>query len=142
MKILLAQKKDKKDILRFYKSQYYGARFLGLDHTYFIKDKSRIIASVILSKILPESSYYFLHALVVDGTYRNKGIAKKLLNYVLSKHSPAICFAEPVLSSLYKHAKMLKVSDKLLMNNIPEHLSLRFNVYLKKQPSLQIFLHN
>ena len=46
---ILANKADKKSILRFYKDNHYSARFIGYDSCYLIKENDNIIASVIIS---------------------------------------------------------------------------------------------
>jgi len=138
--ILLAKKTDKKSILRFYKSQHYSARFIGLDYCYLVKKDEKIIASVMVSQITTDNSQYFLHALVVDKNHQKQGIATKLVNHVNQTHQPVVCFAQPELSRFYHQCKMPELAIHLLTSQLNEHLSLRFQQYQKKQSDLKVFI--
>ena len=152
MLIYEAIKSDKKSLHRFYKSQQYSAKFMGLDKSYIIKSPitGDIIASVIISKIRAYNHQYFLHALVVDALYQNKGLATALINYVSTIHQPLVCFSIKSLSKLYLQAGMKELITELVE---PEHidvakgkfklsteLSTRYSVYSKKQKSLTVFI--
>lgn len=136
----LANKSDKKAILRFYKSQHYSASFLGGDSCYLLKENEQIIASVIISTIEKNITYHFLHALVVHSCHQNKGIATALLKYVLFFHPHTLCFADRAMANFYQKSAMWPESKRAELL-LPEHLKLRLAAYRKKHPQLQVFRH-
>lgn len=140
MKILKAEKPDKKAILRFYKEQNYSASFIGFDKVYYIKKNQKIIASMIISKISNEHHHEFLHALVVDKHFQLQGVASKLLKFALAQHKPLICFANEALSHFYIKNSMLKLANDREPVEVPEHLLLRLKSYRKKQSQLKVFI--
>ncbi|GHE98014.1 GNAT family N-acetyltransferase [Thalassotalea profundi] len=135
--IITAGKNDKKRILNFYKQQHYSARFLGLDHTYFIKEGELIIACVIVSYITKNNPQGFLHALVVDKKYMGRKLASKLIHHCIRQHPILICFAGQSLTPLYLKNKFTKGN----INTLSNELLLRFNVYFNKDKQLVIFSH-
>ena len=137
-----AIKADKKYLLRFYKSQRYYARFMGGDTSYFIKStiNDDIIASVIISKIKSDNHQWFLHAVVVDHRYQKKGLATALVNYVVTLHSPFVCFAKKNLSSLYLQAGMKVINTEHIDEKLSIELASRYYLYIKKQKDLTIFI--
>ncbi|QBG36720.1 GNAT family N-acetyltransferase [Litorilituus sediminis] len=137
--ILQATKADKKAILRFYKQQHYSARFIGLDHCYFIKHQNIIIACVIVSKLTQDNPQYLMHALFVDKEFRQQSLASQLIQHVTSKHSPLICFAKQALSKLYLINNMRAICDTQAQSSLSTALQLRFNSYKNKEPSLTVF---
>jgi GNAT superfamily N-acetyltransferase len=138
--VIIAQKSDKKAILRFYKSQHYSASFLGYDSCYFLKNNEEIIASVIISKIAQHHQHYFLHALVVKQQYQRQGLASQLLQYAQRQHLPLICFSTEKLLPFYLKNSLIKLQSDKIVSNLPEHLHMRYKRYLKKQPQLNVFL--
>ena len=135
-----AIKSDKKDIFRFYKSQHYSARFMGLDQSYLILLDNEIIGSVIISQITPDNHQHFLHALVIHHQYRKQGLATKLLNEVLPDYQNVVCFADVSLSSFYLANKFKQTPLLEVSNRLTEQLSVRFTRYSKKKPLLNIFI--
>ena len=135
-----ANKTDKKDIKRFYKSQQYSAKFMGLDHCFIIEYKCEIVASVIISQLNQQNQQYFLHALVVNSCYQKQGFASKLLKYATDEistvHKPAliVCFCDANLIFLYQ-----KCGFKLLSENaLNQILHSRFLLYKNKVNDLSI----
>jgi len=135
--IIKAEKTDKKDIKRFYRQQNYSAGFLGLDHCYLVRFEQKIIASVIVSQITPENNQHLLHALVVDGQYRQKGLASTLLRHAIKLYQPLVCFAGADLATLYTQAGFKRAES----NDLSQTLNLRFQAYRKKINDLMIFIH-
>ena len=136
-----SEKSDKKNVLRFYKSQQYHARFIGLDYCYLLINKNAIIGSVIISQITPENAQYFLHALVIDSRYKNQGLASSLITFASTMHSPIICFAHEQLSPLYLANQFTHLALNQVDNQLTEQISIRFNTYRKKQPNLNVFIY-
>ena len=139
--ITLAEKSEKKSILRFYKSQQYSARFIGLDKCYLVKNDGNIIASVIISKIHPDNQQYFLHALVVDKHFRQQGIAHELLAKVMANYRPMVCFCQSSLRFFYQECGWQLVSLTQLDRQLTEYISIRFHRYQKNGAELEVFLH-
>jgi GNAT superfamily N-acetyltransferase len=148
--IALANKSDKKDILRFYKVNNYSARFIGFDKCYLIKKNQVIIASVIVSKARLDQqesaernskSQYFLHALVVAPTYQKQGLATQLVKHSLTLHSSLVCFSDASLAPLYLKQGFKALSDSLVKNNLTIELFKRFQQYSKHQSGLKVFFH-
>jgi GNAT superfamily N-acetyltransferase len=142
MVINIATKVDKKVLLKFYKSQHYSAKFMGLDNGYFIKNENtdEIIASVIISKITTRNHQYFLHALVVDPLHQKKGLATALITYASALHQPIVCFADKTLSTFYQQAGMQMINTKLLNEKLSAELSVRYDIYSSKNKSLAAFM--
>ncbi len=147
--IALANKSDKKDILRFYKANNYSARFIGFDRCYVIKNELSIVASVIISMGKLEqknctkalsNSQYFLHALVVDPAYQKQGLATRLLNYSLARHRPIVCFAHSSLSPLYQKQGFKALRDDLVKSTLTIELFNRYQQYIKHQSNLTVFV--
>jgi len=136
-----ALKSEKKDILRFYKSQRYPARFIGLDHCYTIKEKHSIIASVIVSFLSDENKQPFLHALVTNKQYHHQGIASQLLHHIQTQHPKVVCFADKSLRLFYLKNNMIEIEQDSVKQCLTEPLFLRFQSYQKKQQQLKLFIH-
>ncbi len=150
LNITLANKSDKKDILRFYKANNYSARFIGFDHCYLIKNDHVIVASVIVSLGKAKHSncasalgnlQYFLHALVVDPTYQKQGLAARLLHYSLTHHRPLVCFADCSLSPLYLKQGFTALSAGLIKKTLTIELFNRFQQYTKQNNKLTVFYY-
>ncbi|WP_206486405.1 GNAT family N-acetyltransferase [Thalassotalea sp. G2M2-11] len=139
MKIILADKTDKKSVLRFYKQQHYSARYLGFDHVYIIEYDNNIIAAVMVSNIKPNANVSLLHALVVDKAYQRQGLATKLLQHVFKHHGTIICFAQPFLAPLYQSVAMATLTLAQIEQQLSPELYLRYLAYKKSQPKLQVF---
>ncbi len=135
--ITTAVKSDKKTLLRFYKSQRYVASFLGYDFSYFIQQDDKVVACVIVSQLSKDHPQYFMHGLVVDIKYQQKGLAAQLIKHC-QQHAPLVCFVSSKLTSLYLNNNF-KIAS---CDHLTEQLSIRFNAYRKKQPELKIFIHD
>ncbi|GAA0819849.1 hypothetical protein GCM10009111_24450 [Colwellia asteriadis] len=136
LSITKALKSDKKAILRFYKSQQYSARFIGLDQAYLIKSENVIIACVIISQLTPTNEQYFLHGLVVAKSHQRQGIARLLLQHVQNSHQPLVCFTQPILAPLYLSENMIQVSEKSVELKLSPAVYTRYQTYLKTQSCL------
>ncbi|HBY88054.1 MAG TPA: hypothetical protein DEO86_19540 [Colwellia sp.] len=160
--IIVAKKADKKSVLRFYKENYYPARFIGFDHCYLIKVDDNIIASVIISQgnkaqqvtpiternsnhshlnLSPNKTPYLLHALLVAPNYRRLGHAEHLLSHAIMNHQPLICFAQESLRKLYLNNGFTHIEDNLLSQCLPADFYKRFQQYSKNKPELKAFVH-
>ena len=148
--IALANKSDKKDILRFYKANNYSARFIGFDKCYVIKKNQLIIASVIVSKVrldqqesaeINSKSQYFLHALVVALAYQKQGLATQLLKHSLTQHLPMVCFSDASLAPLYLKQGFKALNNGLVKSNLTIELFKRFKQYSKYRSHLTVFFH-
>lgn len=144
----LAKKSDKKSILRFYKTNHYSARFIGFDNCYLIKNNEEIIASVIISRCdvdresivnLANKSQYFLHALVVAPAYRGAGLASMLIQSVLPRYHPLVCFAQDSLSTLYLKQGFSALESTHIKQVLLPALFNRYCQYLSKESSLTVF---
>ena len=135
-----AIKADKKEIKRFYKKQQYSAKFMGLDHCFIAEKDTIIIASVIISKLTDNNQQYFLHALAVDRSYQNQGLASKLLkyatNHIATKEQPTaiVCFCNPDLIPLYQKTGF----NLLTQEELKQTLYSRYLLYRNKQSDLVI----
>jgi hypothetical protein len=136
--IVKALKQDKKHLLRFYKQQRYSARFIGFDHTYMVKNNHEIIAAVIVSALTEQSPQFFLHALVVAGSFKKQGIANLLLKHVQQHHNNIICFASPPLAPLYTGRNFTVINEEQLSYQLIN----RFQRYKNTKPCLAIFHYN
>lgn len=155
-----AEKTDKKDIMRFYKSQRYSARYIGQDQGYFIKINDNIIACVIVSGGRECSQFWLLHALVIRPTYRKKGIASLLLRTILTENSSSairaieqskakvasyaniICFAAPNLQALYVSNQFVHYNSPDDIAQLPNEFRSRFTRYQEKHPSLCCYCYS
>lgn len=145
--VVKASKADKKDILRFYKAQYYSAAFIGYDQTYLIKINNNIIASAIVSAGKEPSEYWLLHALVTDKNFQGKGFASKILQLILTeknqdntnKYKKLICYAEDELASFYLANQFQIFNSESDIATLPEEFRQRLESYQKKQPTLSCF---
>ncbi len=137
--ICLADKSEKKAILRFYKAQHYSARFIGLDSCYVIKKDQHIIASVIISKIQPSNKQNLLHALVVAQAYRGQGLASHLLQYITQQSANLVCFAKAELAPLYSKHGFTALAANQANSVLSSELFKRYQKYQTKQPTLTIF---
>ncbi|WP_068546569.1 GNAT family N-acetyltransferase [Thalassotalea crassostreae] len=137
MDIFSADKADKKDIKRFYKSQRYSAGFLGDDRCFLVRDtavkNTPIIASVIVSYC---STSPFLHALVVDIKHQKQGLATALIKHCQQHFNSLVCFCEPKLASLYLANRFQVINDIKMAKSMPEQLTSRFDSYRQHTPSL------
>lgn len=113
---------------------------MGYDTCYAAYIDEQMIGCVILSdigKIEDKNTQdpLFLHALVVDKNFRNKGVASNLLSHVNSLHKSTICFASGELKQLYfSNEFTMRQSDELT-----EPFKSRYINYKNKQPDLFIF---
>ncbi len=138
MQIIQAAKSDKKAIFRFYRVQHYSARYLGFDQVFLLKQQQEIIAAAMVSRITADSQYDFLHALVVDSGFQKQGLASTLLKHIKQQSPSLICFAQPKLASLYQKIAMTQQTPKQIQQ-LPQHLQLRYSAYLAKQPTLKVY---
>lgn len=148
LKVIKATKDNKKEILRFYKSEHYSARFIGHDQSYFIKEHDTIIANVIFSGGIEAKNSVLLHGLIVAQTYRSQGIASLLLKESIiqtlanSHIDTIICFAEISLKRFYLARQFTEFdithSDKFALHSFLT----RFLSYKKKQHNLCCFTFN
>lgn len=147
-KVIKATKDNKKDILRFYKSEHYAARFIGHDQSYFIKEHDTIIANVIFSGGIEANNSVLLHGLVVAQAYRSQGIASLLLKESIiqmlanSHIDTIVCFAELSLKPFY-FARQFAEFDITHSEEFARHSFLtRFLSYKKKHHDLCCFTFN
>ena len=137
MDIFSAEKADKKDIKRFYKSQRYSAGFLGDDRCFLVRESNvnnaPIIAAVIVSYCTTSP---FLHALVVDIKHQKQGLATALIKHCQQHFDSLVCFCEPKLASLYLANQFQLLTDFQLSNHLPEQLTSRFQSYRQHTQSL------
>lgn len=155
---ILANKADKKSILRFYKNNRYSASFIGDDNCYLIKENSKIIASVIISltgnrpEILPirrdnnltkspVKPQYLLHALLVDLSRRKLSHAQILLKHSITHHQPLVCFAHITLRQLYLKNGFILIADDLVSKCLNPSLFSRFQQYSKQKTGLNVFIN-
>ncbi|WP_286235575.1 GNAT family N-acetyltransferase [Thalassotalea sediminis] len=139
--LYLAQKSDKKAIMRFYKNQHYSASFMGYDHCYLLKDNNDdIIASVIVSTLTERNTQALLHALVVKADHQGLGLAKTLLEHCIRQHATIVCFAAPNLKTLYTKVGLSMLPDNQIEQHLNEVLSCRYRSYQKQQPLLNAFI--
>ena len=147
-KVVEALKSDKKDIMRFYKSQQYSARFIGKDHCYIVKLNNKIVASVILSAGQVCGDYWLLHGLVIDKVMRGKKIASVILQAIINsehlgdKFKKIICFADVALQGLYKKNLFVTYNSTAEIKTLPQELKQRFKRYQSKQPNLHCYLYS
>ncbi len=157
--VVKATKVDKKDILRFYKSQRYAARYIGQDHCYFIKINDAIIACAMISAGQENGQFWLLHALVIDKQYRGNGLARKLIQTLISQQEKSkrstsimleselatypniVCFADTQLKPFY-------ISNGFILHNtcediqqLPIEFRQRLLRYQEKHNDLCCFLH-
>lgn len=146
--VLIAEKSDKKDILRFYKSQHYSAKFIGQDNSYFIKENNNIFACLILSNGKNNNEMALLHALVVDKAYHRQGYASLLLKNAVTSYRekynymPVVCFADSVLTPFYLMNGFSLFDFEKLSGELPLEFKQRFLSYKKKQHTLCCFINN
>jgi hypothetical protein len=137
--IRIANKRDKKNIVRFYKRQHYSASFIGYDQTFIIECEGYIIASVIISQLTQSqhlcNSDHFLHALVVDIQHQRKALATSLLTHVNEIFTQLYCFADINLEELYCRANFKNISP----SELPEQLASRYWRYQKNNRTLCCF---
>lgn len=140
--VVKALKSDKKDILRFYKSQQYSARFIGQDHCYVVKVDNEIIASALISAGQENSDFWLLHALVIDKSMRGKKLASLLIQAIISNsfHNQGlfkvICFADEKLQQLYMKNNFMKYNEINQMATLPDEFQQRLKRYQMKNKNL------
>lgn len=157
--IVKATKVDKKDILRFYKSQRYVARYIGQDQCYFIKMNDTIIACAMISAGQENGQFWLLHALVIDKQYRGNGLARKLIQTLISQREKSnrstslmlegelatypniICFADTQLKPFYISNGFTLHNTNEDIQKLPNEFRQRLIRYQEKQDSLCCFLH-
>lgn len=157
--VVKATKVDKKDILRFYKSQHYAARYIGQDHCYVIKMNDTIIACAMISAGQENRQFWLLHALVIDKQYRGNGLASKLIQTLISKQEKSkpstslmleselatypniVCFADTQLKQLYISNGFTLHNSNEDIQQLPEEFQQRLLRYRKKQNNLCCFLY-
>jgi N-acetylglutamate synthase-like GNAT family acetyltransferase len=148
--VVKATKSDKKDIMRFYKTQHYSASYIGQDQCYLVKRDHCIIACAIVSAGQESGDVWLLHGLVTDKDQRGKNIASLIVKTIINdenelkkvRYGKIICFADSALQAFYKKNHFINhnTSDKLAL--LPEEFSRRLTRYREKQQSLHCFLYN
>lgn len=144
-----AAKTDKKDIMRFYKTQRYAASYIGQDQCYFIKVNNEIIACVMVSTGQENGECWLLHALVVNKAYQGRGIASQLLQAIYAEkceqkqaqYRQILCFAENSLSTFYYANQFANYNAEHDIAQLPKEFKHRYISYCKKQKGLQCFLY-
>ena len=139
--IVKAAKTDKKSIMRFYKTQYYPASYIGQDHCYLVKKENKIIASVVISAGQKNTGYWLLHGLVIDKAHRGKGIASSLLQTAFSEKNnlgqqqftKIICFAELTLKPFYLANHFINHNESRDIAQLPIEFRQRLKRYQEKQ---------
>ncbi|MEH6597573.1 MAG: GNAT family N-acetyltransferase [Colwellia polaris] len=140
--VVKAIKSDKKDVLRFYKSQQYSARFIGQDHCYIIKVDNKIIASALISAGQENSNSWLLHALVIDKSMRGNKLASFLIRAIINNrfHNQAlvkvICFADEKLQQLYIKNNFIKYNETKQIATLPDEFQQRLKRYQMKNKNL------
>lgn len=151
MKIVTAQKSDKKSIKRFYKSNRYSAGFMGDDLCFFITEKmpsapentplNPNLNRVIIACVIVSYQYDtpFLHALVVSEKFRNKGLASKLIRHCTALLQNVYCFSTPKHLTLYEQHGFDLINEEQL----PLLLKSKYIAYKKHKENLSIlaFIH-
>ena len=160
-----AARTDKKDIMRFYKTQRYAASYIGQDQCYFIKVNNEIIACVMVSAGQESGEFWLLHALVTDKAYRSKGFASLLLRAIMAEtktelqqanpvntvdknesslptYSKIICFADKVLQPLYLSNKFINYNAVEDIAQLPNEFQQRLSRYREKHSNLCCYLYN
>lgn len=160
-----AAKTDKKDIMRFYKTQRYAASYIGQDQCYFIKVNNEIIACVMVSAGQESGEFWLLHALVTEKAYRGKGLASILLRFIMAEskvelqqitpgntvdknesslptYSKIICFADKVLQLLYISNKFINYNAVEDIAQLPHEFQQRLSRYREKHSNLCCYLYN
>jgi hypothetical protein len=145
--VIKAVKTDKKDILRFYKSQQYAASFIGHDQCYIVKIDQRIIASVIISAGQEPGNFWLLHGLVTDKTQRGKNIASFIIHNIISdknerkqiRYKNIICFADEVLQTFYLSNHFIHYNTCDDIAQLPLEFQQRLIRYREKQKNLHCF---
>ena len=133
-------KSHKKEVLRFYKSVGVNAGYKGFDYVYGKRDsQDNIIACVFVSTLTESNNIALLHGLAVDNHYRHQQIASALINHVVVKHSPIVCFANLSLASLYEKHQMFMLSSRDIESQLTDIIKSRYTSYLKCQPELKVF---
>lgn len=157
-KVIKATKNDKKDILRFYKTQRYPARYIGRDQCYFIKTDNLIIACAMISAGQEDGHYWLLHALATNISYRQQGLASLLLQAIMSEkknttnpqpinnlhlatYPNIICFADAKLQPFYLANGFIPYHTSNNIQQLPLEFQLRLLRYQEKQPSLCCYLY-
>ncbi|MFT7431628.1 MAG: hypothetical protein ACI971_002094 [Colwellia sp.] len=148
--VIKAVKTDKKDILRFYKSQQYAASFIGHDQCYIVKVDQCIVASVIISAGQNPRNCWLLHGLVIDKAQRGKNIASLILHTIVSdknkrekaRYKNIICFADVALKAFYSlnHFILYNTCDDIA--RLPVEFKQRLIRYREKQKYLHCFRCN
>ncbi|MGB2740806.1 MAG: GNAT family N-acetyltransferase [Cognaticolwellia sp.] len=148
-----ANKTDKKDINRFYKTQRYAASFIGQDQAYFIKQNKNIIACVIISAGQENGLFWLLHALVIDAEHRGSGMASLLLRTIIAeqvikkdkpvvRYAKIICFADQTLQALYLSNKFIRYNTVKDIAQLPDEFHRRFLRYRINHNNLCCYLYS
>jgi GNAT superfamily N-acetyltransferase len=98
---------QQKLINQFYKSHQQNVSCHRADDIYFMRDteseNDTIVAVTFIRKLTTSSEHlHLLRSLFVSPTFRNKGLAKQLIQYILQdQHVPLTVICEPKLTALY-----------------------------------------
>ena len=147
--VVKSTKLDKKDIMRFYKTQRYSASYIGQDQCYLVKCDNFIIASAIVSAGQGNGDFWLLHGLVVDIQQRGKSIASLILQTIIAevkeskqvKFAQIICFADHALRPLYQSNQFISYNTSKNLAQLPLEFKQRLLGYREKQQSLHCFIY-
>lgn len=145
-----AAKTDKKDIMRFYKTQRYAASFIGQDQCYLVKHNSLIIASAIVSAGQEAGEFWLLHGLVTNKALRGKNIASLILQKIISvkneqaqaRYEKIICFADKSLQQFYQINHFVSFNTSNNIAQLPVEFRQRFVRYQEKNQDLYCFIYS
>ncbi|ASP47383.1 GNAT family N-acetyltransferase [Cognaticolwellia beringensis] len=145
-----ATKADKKELLRFYKTQRYSARFIGQDHCYIVKINNHIIASAMISGGQVSDNFWLLHALVTVKAEQGKSIASLILQTIINdehenenaRYENIICFIDSELQQFYIKNNFSKYNTKDEIASLPVEFKQRLIRYREKQHNLHCYLYS
>ena len=148
--VLKALKTDKKNIMRFYKTQQYAASFIGQDHCYIVKIGNQVIASAIISAGQESGDFWLLHGLVIAKIQRGNNIASLIIQAIIndknelakSRYEKIICFADKKLQWLYKSNNFINYNTHDEIDKLPKEFKQRLTRYRKKQQNLQCYFYS
>jgi len=149
-KVIKAKKTDKKDIMRFYKSQRYTASYIGHDQCYIVRHDNFIIASAIVSSGKAVGDIWLLHGLVINETLRGNNIASLILQKIVSRkneqahvmYEEIICFADISLQFFYQKNNFISFDTNNDLAKLPFELQQRFMSYRAKNKKLCCFIYH
>ena len=145
-----AAKTDKKDIMRFYKTQRYAASYIGQDQCYIVKHNSLIIASAIVSAGQESGEFWLLHGLVTSKAMRGKNIASLVLNKIVSvkneqaqaRYAKIVCFADKSLQPFYQANHFVSYNTSNNIAQLPVEFRQRFVRYQENNQDLYCFIYH